>query len=727
MSINPYNYGVPVTHEKFVGRWQQLRNIANTFDSVEGHSHALIGGRRFGKSSFLEVLRFLLMERIKRSSHHDYNIFPIVINLKRTEENSPVGIFGLILNTIHQYFNLKRLRNDLGITFKLHLINTKLNNFVEQNRKTCPYQEFEHIIDEFLNVFEEKYGISRIVIMLDEVEYLLNENWATSFLDKLRSLIYDSFLKKHIRIVIAGSSKVLEARQKGSPLLNMLELTHLHSLKKEDVISIVKWAGIVPKSVANEVFYQCGGHPFIAQYLMYYIWQEIEHENVMDVVSKVIYKFKHERYADIYQWNREIGDSGQDVYRLLVEHGKWLTEKEIRKTIHDKRIKVDIALTTLCYHGLAIHDGSWKSYRYSGELFKSWFMNNSFASTERSAVTQNKDPLLKIIIKKTIFPTAFCYSLTKDEYPLITCKIDNSSASCGNCRVSVEAEIQGYSKIVTDTKKFSAGKTENIRLLTKITHESLFTLNEIRPAYLRVIIKKHDKSGVYQLEDKTYEIKLHAANTALLAIKNEKGIIEDLADYLSVFVIPHTEEIEKAIKLAAERHPELCIVGYQGAMLNGRETVRSQANAIFNTLKKDYQLLYTNAPRNFGKEPKKYTQRVRLPHESIMMNQSQANCIDGTVLFASLLENIGIEPLITIVKGHAFVGWRTWRGVNEYDFLETTMIGTGTFKEALDVGNEQYKDAINNNYDKNKLFDPIGFLRIVDVTKCRKNEITPLL
>jgi hypothetical protein len=69
-----------------------------------------------------------------------------------------------------------------------------------------------------------------------------------------------------------------------------------------------------------------------------------------------------------------------------------------------------------------------------------------------------------------------------------------------------------------------------------------------------------------------------------------------------------------------------------------------------------------------------------LPRESLF--DKQANCIDGTVLFASLLEGISMRPAIVLVPGHAFVAWETWTSSGEWRYLETTMIGTSTFEQA---------------------------------------------
>ncbi len=72
-----------------------------------------------------------------------------------------------------------------------------------------------------------------------------------------------------------------------------------------------------------------------------------------------------------------------------------------------------------------------------------------------------------------------------------------------------------------------------------------------------------------------------------------------------------------------------------------------------------------------------FCQQVRFPSDAL--KTSQANCIDGTVLFASMLRNIGIHSVIVLIPGHAFVGFITVDGHNlensYYVFLETTSLG----------------------------------------------------
>src|SRR5262249_5049254 len=82
------------------------------------------------------------------------------------------------------------------------------------------------------------------------------------------------------------------------------------------------------------------------------------------------------------------------------------------------------------------------------------------------------------------------------------------------------------------------------------------------------------------------------------------------------------------------------------------------------------------------------TQRTRLPRESLASRS--ANCIDGTVLLASMLEGASLNPGIVLVPGHAFLGWETWEHTNDWNFVETTLIGTADFETACQVGQRQY-------------------------------------
>lgn len=83
-------------------------------------------------------------------------------------------------------------------------------------------------------------------------------------------------------------------------------------------------------------------------------------------------------------------------------------------------------------------------------------------------------------------------------------------------------------------------------------------------------------------------------------------------------------------------------------------------------------MIYRNISTSFfeGYQP------FSLPRDSIAMRA--ANCFDGTVLFASVLEGIGFEPIIHLAQGHAYVGVRSApqsSGIGRIWYIETTMVG----------------------------------------------------
>jgi hypothetical protein len=325
-----------------------------------------------------------------------------------------------------------------------------------------------------------------------------------------------------------------------------------------------------------------------------------------------------------------------------------------------------------------------------------------------------------------VVPTAYCYQLDAQAFPLVTVTVDNTGQGCANATLRILAAIEGYSDPAVALLQVAQGEQVRVPLLPLLKPERAATLNELRPSTLRVTVDQ-TSPPISSLYDRTQRIRLHARDTATLAVRAPDGGIVDLTAYLAAWVTPRRPEVERLLRQAAERHPDRRFVGYQGAsaLAQGAEIVRDQARAMFAMLKQDANLVYVNSPLNMGRQAGQVTQRVRLPTESLAAGGS-ANCIDGTVLFASLLELAAIDPLLVIVPGHAFVGWRIWRGVDRYEFLETTMIGSSDWSSAQQAAQARYDDCLLKGYFSRGLFDPGGFARLIDVAECRARGIMSL-
>ncbi|QTA78707.1 Uncharacterized protein dnl_09370 [Desulfonema limicola] len=298
---------------------------------------------------------------------------------------------------------------------------------------------------------------------------------------------------------------------------------------------------------------------------------------------------------------------------------------------------------------------------------------------------------VKVHLRMAQIPTSYYHLLDHKETPLISCEVhavENDDDLFK--RVRVTSFIEGYSARAVNTFELASDETKTFDQLPTLFHDRIQNLNELTRASLNILIE--DLDGNIELHQ-TYPIWLLARTTAPLGIKDPKtGKWNDMSRYFGAFVTPNAPSLMKFLREGADHHPDTRLIGYQGTV----EEILPQVKAIFEALKHKADITYVNSVISFSPDQGFATQRVRLPRESL--EDKQANCIDGTVLFASLLEGISMNPAIVIIPGHAFVAWETWNYSNEWNFLETTMIGTSTFEEACASGEktaEYYKKSGN--------------------------------
>ena len=149
----------------------------------------------------------------------------------------------------------------------------------------------------------------------------------------------------------------------------------------------------------------------------------------------------------------------------------------------------------------------------------------------------------------------------------------------------------------------------------------------------------------------------------------------DLSYMFSAYVNENDPAIEELKREALNTGIISQFTGYQSGV---ESEVWKQVTALWSVLY-NRGITYSNrtTPSVGINQDLLFCQQVRFPSDAL--KTSQANCIDGTVLFASLLRNIGIHSVIVLVPGHAFVGFIPIDGINlptsDYVFLETTELG----------------------------------------------------
>lgn len=752
MVNNPFNFGNSVSGERFFGRWEQVEEMANDLSNPDGLSQMLVGGRRFGKSSFLETLQRRLIRQLTDTEPGTWHVFPVLVDLKSLGKSafSPEGVFALMLRIFYDYCTSMLLRRKLSLSLEFEMSQTPLAAFKQSQKMTCTLEEFSDIIEDVINAFLIRHGLLRIVFLLDEVDVILDQEWTKNLFDNLRSLIYADKVRDHVRCVLAGSSQIVEIREQGSPLLNILKVVKLNVINNGEIKEIIHLAGNVPEDFEQAVLEQCGGHPFLAQYIMHYAWDNLQ-KGTAPVLSAIVNKFRADRINDLEQWCVDISEAGMAVYKILSESGEWLNQREIEQAIQDEQLlpKVGLALYKLCYHGLVQHDGLWERYRVTGRLFQNWFADEKLPFLKAATTTLSPPdpqasfldckPDIKIEITP-IYPTAYWHLMKKDRFPLITLIVDNTCRCCTNARFTIKAKIHGYSYTDSDTFDVPSGSIERKSLLPRLRREEVLSnLTTGDTAPCSILVERHTEQGSIPIYDTTCDLEMQTIDTALLAMLNEQGKLEDIADYLAVFVTPQRQEVKDFVGDATNEHPDESFDGYQADAVNGgnvdeiRRILRTRAQAFFDTMI-TVGLRYVFSPMIYNGLPGQITQRIRYPFQVLPKTPDhigQFSCLDIAILFASLLENIGMEPLLVLFResyvspAHAFVGWHIWKDGNISDFLDITMISEERvkFAEALAEGNRLYQIAIQRKLHEHFLYDSSGFMRVIDIAACRKRGI----
>lgn len=125
------------------------------------------------------------------------------------------------------------------------------------------------------------------------------------------------------------------------------------------------------------------------------------------------------------------------------------------------------------------------------------------------------------------------------------------------------------------------------------------------------------------------------------------GVMPEL---LAAFVTPNHPEIARLVQLAStylglwSGNPSLD--GYQS---NSPTRIKQQMAAVFSAIQ-SCGLTYSVPPASFERSG----QRIRL--SDTVLQQKLGTCLDLTLLYASCLEQMGLNPILVILEGHAFVG-----------------------------------------------------------------------
>jgi hypothetical protein len=238
---------------------------------------------------------------------------------------------------------------------------------------------------------------------------------------------------------------------------------------------------------------------------------------------------------------------------------------------------------------------------------------------------------------------------------------------------TVSAGIPEWSRRSATTVLIDPHGTRAVRISPELLPQA-YENTEIQQAILQVSVSSPgDPSGYTQ----TCPVYLHSVSDLYWGKKFAN------AQFIARWVTPHDPAVIQRVASARKYVPRGRLAGHD--LPRGNSTadvaaqVRSEAQAVFEAMR-HLGISYVDSMYTFGNFTSQ-AERVRLPRETL--GSSSANCIDVSVAFVSAMENLGIDPVIVIVPGHAFTGVRLAPESRRTLYLDLTVLPDGTFERAI--------------------------------------------
>ncbi|EKD82081.1 MAG: hypothetical protein ACD_39C01492G0002 [uncultured bacterium] len=193
----------------------------------------------------------------------------------------------------------------------------------------------------------------------------------------------------------------------------------------------------------------------------------------------------------------------------------------------------------------------------------------------------------------------------------------------------------------------------------------------------------------------------------------------DISFMFAAYVNESHPMIDRILQDALKTRIVKGFTGYQSE--DGNEVI-NQVFAIWTALQKK-GIKYSSITTPSAYSENVFAQNVRFIEESL--NFTQANCVDGCVLIASILYKIGINPFLVLVPGHMYLGFYLDENSENICLLETTMLAEG---KGEDFFHEVLKESLEE-YEKNEekfLADNDPDYQIIDIDEARRVGIVPI-
>lgn len=274
-----------------------------------------------------------------------------------------------------------------------------------------------------------------------------------------------------------------------------------------------------------------------------------------------------------------------------------------------------------------------------------------------------------------------------------------------NSNIPLKWEIESVDKSFFDkvSGEFMYEKGETY-FMPSIPWNFATLANQTSSTPINIIYRLLDEDG--NKVERNVSFFLRSINDCIFQYQDQKF------DFLfSAFIQEQHPEIDKILREALDTKFVNSIAVYQGKKDVNLKTIMTVA-AIWKVLH-DRGFQYSSLTTTSTESNKIYSQSVRTLDNALKTNQ--ANCVDGTIVFASILRATGISTTLVLTHDHCFLGFKPSPNATSLIYLETTWLSKSEFIDkaktkvqkddaylkqfvaAIDYAKQEYEEYSANN------------------------------
>ena len=254
--------------------------------------------------------------------------------------------------------------------------------------------------------------------------------------------------------------------------------------------------------------------------------------------------------------------------------------------------------------------------------------------------------------------------------------------------------------------------------------------------HIKIHLNKKRLEEVDEAENAVIQIEITADNERIYADTlpvrilafNEWVYVRKCPELIASFIMPNSTAVETVVNSAKDQLHAICSTqSFDGYQTGDPDKADKMVAALHAALQKELTITYINPPVSFEKTG----QKIFLPDK--IVEHQRGTCLDLSLFYAACIERIGLDPVIFLVHGHAFLGyWRVPCGFNSVCANEISAVQKAIEQKTLAVVNSTTFTLAGSSFAgsvkdaQSILEDEDIFEYAIDVSQARANGILPM-